>query len=225
MSDIPSYQSGVIVNCSAVTVPSENRSRPMWVRHSPKASSFEERILLVAKNQTFVRNQLKQRNCPEISHQKNCRGHNIKNTIHRRNQNESPSNISSKCGRISSLQRAKRSLPNTKLSNFEVQHSIIQLGNVFCPKTPLSRQFIFLQIDCASEIRWPPKHKSFPNLQARLGWKKHSLCWRADERNPLSAEEMHWRTIHRQQSEVEVSRRWLPMSVGNFVAIQGSWEN
>ena len=123
----------------------------------------------------FFSNQLKQRNCPEISHQKNCRGHNIKNTIYRRDQNESPSNISSKCGRISSLRRAKRSLPNTNLSNFEVQHSIIQLGNVFCSKTPLSRQFIFLQIDCVSEIRWPPKHKSFPNLQARLGWKKHSL--------------------------------------------------
>lgn len=144
MPHIPCYQSGVIVNCAPVSVASENRSLSMWVGHFLKASSVVEESCSQRRTKLF-RNQLKQRNCPEISHQKNCRGHNIKRTLHRRDQNQSPSNISSKCGRISSLRRAKRSLPNTKLSNFEVQHSIIQLGNVFCPKTSLPRQFTYIR--------------------------------------------------------------------------------
>lgn len=223
MPHIPCYQSGVIVNCAPVSVASENRSLSMWVGHFLKASSVVEESCSQRRTKLF-RNQLKQRNCPEISHQKNCRGHNIKRTLHRRDQNQSPSNISSKCGRISSLRRAKRSLPNTKLSNFEVQHSIIQLGNVFCPKLLYHVSLlIFLQIGSASEVRWLPKHKSSPNFGPVLAG-RNTLCV-----DVQTNETRYPRKRCTGEQYIDNKVKWevsrLPMSVGTFVAIQGSWEN
>lgn len=118
------------------------------------------------------------------------------------------------CDRISSLRRAGV-FSKLKTVEFEVQHSIDPTRQrVLCSSTSVSR---YIWNDRTSEIklRWLPK---IPQSNGGSAWLEQTLyqCLRADEGNPLSAEEMHWRTIHQQQCEVQVSRWWLSNERGNF---------